>query len=144
LETFLTHRQLDGIAREAGGILLGRLVLSTDDVIIDRVSTPVPEDRRSRFRFWRAKHPAQQTVRKAWADSKQSEQYLGEWHTHPERMPTPSGVDRSDWERLLKETVCEHDVLFFVIVGTRSVCAWEGSRLSGEVTSLGDVPLEPG
>ena len=26
--------------------------------------------------------------------------YLGEWHTHPEDNPNPSGLDRSEWNHL--------------------------------------------
>ncbi|WP_315974813.1 Mov34/MPN/PAD-1 family protein [Stenotrophomonas maltophilia] len=35
-----------------------------------------------------------------WRASRGTVRYLGEWHTHPEDHPTPSGLDRAEWRRL--------------------------------------------
>jgi len=35
-----------------------------------------------------------------WRATRGTVRYLGEWHTHPEDHPTPSGLDRSEWRRL--------------------------------------------
>lgn len=35
-----------------------------------------------------------------WRASRGTVRYLGEWHTHPEDYPIPSGLDRSEWRRL--------------------------------------------
>ena len=48
------HRQLDARAAEAGGVLLGRLIKDSMDVVVDQVSLPSSADKRSRFRFFRA------------------------------------------------------------------------------------------
>ncbi len=32
-----------------------------------------------------------------WRDSGGTVRYLGEWHTHPEAHPAPSGTDRREW-----------------------------------------------
>jgi integrative and conjugative element protein (TIGR02256 family) len=29
--------------------------------------------------------------------------YLGEWHTHPESIPSPSGIDQHEWSRLMSK-----------------------------------------
>jgi len=50
--------------------------------------------------------------------------YLGLWHTHPETDPTPSGVDRRDWEQAMSQDTFEGDRLFFPIVGTQRIRVW--------------------
>ena len=41
------------------------------------------------------------------------------WHTHPEPVPTPSGMDRDDWAACLREN--PRRPLAFVLVGTDQV-----------------------
>ena len=40
---------------EAGGVLLGRHLLDSHDVVVDEVTTPQASDRRSRFSFFRSR-----------------------------------------------------------------------------------------
>ena len=54
---------------EAGGILLGRHILGTDDIIVDDVTVPMPGDRRSRFQFFRARRWHQEAINRAWQES---------------------------------------------------------------------------
>lgn len=122
------HMQRHGWSPEAGGVLLGRLLLQGDHVVIEEVTVPGPHDRRSRFLFFRAERPAQAAVNEAWARSGGELNYLGEWHTHPEDDPSPSWHDRTDWRRLVTVQQYEQSSLFFVIVGRRMVRAWELSR----------------
>jgi integrative and conjugative element protein (TIGR02256 family) len=112
--------------REAGGVLLGRHIAGSADVVVDEVTTPMPGDRRRRFGFFRAAHRHQQAIDQAWKDSAGTSGYLGEWHTHPEPLPTPSLIDRVGWQYKLH---FDHHVglLFFVIVGTDAVAVWEGA-----------------
>ncbi len=72
---------------EAGGVLLGRRISESHDVIIDLVTLPQPSDKRQRFSFFRKHRAHQSIIDKAWIESNGSCNYLGEWHTHPE--PTP-------------------------------------------------------
>ena len=136
LAVLLSHRQLEPSAHEAGGILLGRLLLDSNDAIADEASQPVETDRRGRFFFQRARVPAQKRVTAAWMKSDRSAQYLGEWHTHPQDDPIPSNKDLNDWDRLLRVTVCEHTSLFFAIVGLKRIRVWEGNRNTGLITCM--------
>lgn len=122
------HVQRHCFSPEAGGILLGRLMIESDHVVVDEVTVPGPHDRRSRFRFLRAQRPAQAAVNKAWARSAGELNYLGEWHTHPEDDPTASRHDRAEWRRLVTIQTYEQPSLFFVIAGRRKIRAWESSR----------------
>ena len=57
----------DGPAKpDAGGVLLGRHILGTGDIIVDCITAPMPSDRQSRFRFFRARRPQQAAIDHAW------------------------------------------------------------------------------
>ncbi len=131
LTTFASFVQSGRDDPEAGGILLGRLILNTDDVIVDQATEPVPDDKRLRFFFWRSNKPAQQRVIDAWNGSSGTQNYLGEWHTHPEDVPTPSCVDIQNWKRILKKSRFEQEFLLFTIVGRRETRLWEASKRGG-------------
>lgn len=124
------HAQRDQRAPEAGGILLGRWMTRSQDVLIDSITLPTRKDRRSRFSFFRAKAPAQLAVIRAWKLSGGEENYLGEWHTHPEDDPSPSMLDTTEWRRMVKTVSYEQESLFFIIVGRTSLRAWEFERHS--------------
>lgn len=128
IHTMRSHIQRRCWSPEAGGILLGRLLLDDDHVVVDEVTVPGPHDRRGRFRFFRAEHPAQGIVNEAWARSGGELNYLGEWHTHPENDPTPSRHDRREWRRLVTMQTYEQSSLFFVIVGRHQLRVWELAR----------------
>jgi hypothetical protein len=55
VEQMLAFRQCSWWHSEAGGVLLGRHLLDTDDIVVDEVTTPQKSDRRSRFGFFRSK-----------------------------------------------------------------------------------------
>jgi integrative and conjugative element protein (TIGR02256 family) len=112
---------------EAGGVLLGRHILDTSDVIVDKVTLPMEGDRQSRRRFFRAPRRHQEAITLAWRESGGTCTYLGEWHTHPECVPTPSLLDRWNWRRKLL-TDQFSGFIFFVIIGTKTVRVWEGHR----------------
>ena len=137
--TLEAHKQIRRSMSEAGGILLGRLIESSPDAVVDVAVPPQPGDRKSRFFFFRRKQPAQERVNRAWMDSGGTMIYLGEWHSHPEDDPKPSGHDLTNWRRILREVVCEHDPLFFVIVGRHRSRCWEGSRSEDTLVQLENV-----
>jgi integrative and conjugative element protein (TIGR02256 family) len=118
--------------KEAGGVLLGRHILDSNDVVVDDATPPLLGDRRARARFFRARQRHQEAIDRAWRESGGTCTFLGEWHTHPEAQPWPSGIDREDWLRKLREDEFT-DWLFFVIVGTEAVRVWEGAR-NGKAT----------
>lgn len=123
---------------EAGGVLLGRHILNTHDVVVDAATEPFQGDRRGRMFFLRAQARHQAVIDRAWRESGGTCTYVGEWHTHPEPYPVPSEVDWRDWKRKLREdrfTEC----LFFVILGTRETRVWEGARNGRTLTHLTEI-----
>lgn len=124
MQAFAQHQLWNS---EAGGVLLGRHLLDSYDVVVDEVSTPQKSDRRSRFGFFRSsKH--EQVARQRWLQEKSTSAYLGLWHTHPVCDPYPSGVDKRDWHQAVEGDTYEGDRLFFPIIGTRSMRVWTLSR----------------
>lgn len=129
LETILTFIQDEPHKLESGGVLLGRHILGTNDIVVDQVTIPLKGDRRCHSSFFRSHFLHQAQINQAWNESKGTRTYLGEWHTHSEQIPSPSIVDRIDWQRKLfvdKFSKC----LFFIILGTETVCVWEGKYRS--------------
>jgi len=134
------YRQRNSKAREAGGMLLDRLIDATQDIVVDEVTTPTPLDKRGRFFFVRDRLLAQRRVHIAWNESGHTRLYLGEWHSHPEDDPLPSKQDLKNWRRIGRAADYEQDFLLFVIVGRRntgfgnsargshSLCSWRLSQ----------------
>lgn len=139
LTMLIRFRQIGNCDPEAGGILLGRLLID-NAVVIDEVTTPSDEDTRTRFRFFRRRRCAQRRVDQAWEESSHTRNYLGEWHTHPEDHPAPSSHDKRNWQRILRVASVEQRFLFFLIAGRSSIAAWEGSSNDRKVFALEKLP----
>lgn len=120
--------------KEAGGILLGKIFDVSRTVLIEKVTTPHPKDRRGWNFFVRSRSVAQNAIDNAWADSGGEQIYLGEWHSHPEPHPTPSHRDRCMIRNLFKQSKMEIDFLLTIIVGWESV--WVGSQTSSGLTEI--------
>lgn len=142
LTTFARYCQHDAIASEAGGVLLGRFIQGTSDIVVDDVTMPGEGDTASRFAFRRGRRRTQQLIDQAWHDSGGTRNYLGEWHTHPEDDPTPSPTDRKNWQRIAAMAHYEQESLFFVIVGRKYTRIWEASKSSGTLFRLDDTENE--
>jgi integrative and conjugative element protein (TIGR02256 family) len=125
--------------KEAGGVLLGRHLLESNDLAVDEVTTPQVRDIRSRFGFFRSKQHNELALSR-WKTEGGTLAYMGLWHTHPEADPVPSQVDLNDWERAVTEDVYEGSQLFFPIVGTEHVRVWAKAR-GGPLRSLNLVEV---
>ena len=98
--------------------------------MVDEVTVPQSTDRRTRFSFFRSKkHEA--IAKERWQAEASTLAYLGLWHTHPEDSPTPSSVDRSDWEQAVAKDTFDGPRLFFPIVGRKEIRVWTKNRTSG-------------
>lgn len=136
LEKILTYRQLENRDTEAGGVLMGRFIEGSGDIIIDLITEPSNKDKRERCFFKKHLETHQELVDKIWEESDGTCNYVGEWHTHPEQHPSPSFHDRREWKRVLKKTQCESSFLLFIIVGTKSIGAWMGNRKNAKINKL--------
>ncbi|KYG81236.1 hypothetical protein AWW67_07720 [Roseivirga seohaensis] len=116
LEIMGNYKQTDRKSPEAGGVLLGQV--KNNRVYIMKVSTPSIRDRSSRTSFIRNKKVAQSIIDYEFTNSKKKTIYLGEWHTHPEKHPKPSGVDLKMIFDQYKRNNLNEPFLLLIIQGT--------------------------
>ena len=114
LAHFARHRQTRPWHVEAGGQLFA--TFSTGEIVtIERVTGPRCLDRRRRNSFVPNRRAEQREIRRLF---KCGEHFVGDWHTHAEILPMPSGVDIASLQQMF--TKSNHDLtsLVLVIVGT--------------------------
>ncbi|MBI2765454.1 MAG: Mov34/MPN/PAD-1 family protein [Chloroflexi bacterium] len=130
--TMLAFRQLRSDQLEAGGILIGRVIRGSGDVVVDVITVPGPRDERRRTAFVRRDSSHQAALDAAWATSGATKGYLGEWHSHPERVPRPSDIDAAGWMQRTAEAPIA-GTLFFAIVGSQEVGVWQCQKSEEEM-----------
>lgn len=101
LEVFKDHIQHGHAANEAGGLLLGEV--RGQHLNVTAATVPTAHDKRMRYFFERAPVGHSSVAQTLWNNSGGTVRYLGEWHTHPQDVPSPSGTDRSEWRRMASE-----------------------------------------
>lgn len=109
---FRQHRQTRWYHREAGGQLFARLSLSR--IIIEEATGPRRTDKRTRTSYVPDRAAEQREI-----DSRHSEglHYIGDWHTHPEPLPCPSGLDISSISDSVRKSTHALNGFLLVIVG---------------------------
>lgn len=120
---YVQHRSRD---KEAGGLIIGQFLEGENTYILDKVTRPMKGDTRSRFGFFRNQKTHQSVLDREWESSDRSRTYFGEWHTHPERTPTPSPTDISSWRSKLIHPQMVVPRLYFIIVGQSKTIIWFG------------------
>lgn len=133
---FHEYRQIGTRDTEAGGVLLGRFIRFSKNIVVDHVTAPMNRDIRRRYYFKKNRNDHQEAIQCIWEKSDGTCNYLGEWHTHPEPHPTPSGHDIKEWKKVLRDTICDSNELFFIIIGKESIGIWIGNRTSLEFKKL--------
>lgn len=108
---------------EYGGIIVGYYDAAENIYVITDITWPQKEDIQAKFRFVR-KDPIHQSIMdELWEKSGSIKSYLGEWHSHREKHPTPSWIDKSGWKKKAKEQK-NYDICFFIIVGMEEIRCW--------------------
>ncbi|WP_454690197.1 Mov34/MPN/PAD-1 family protein [Achromobacter aloeverae] len=113
LKVFQSYVQT-GSRPESGGILLG--TVHDRGILVTKATRPSRFDLKFPYLFDRAPFGHRAIARRQWQISKGTVRYIGEWHTHPQDKPYPSGLDLHEWGRL---AACRQDgrSLLSVIVG---------------------------
>lgn len=117
IERIATHRQISQGDPEAGGLLIG--TRRGRHIQISDITEPQASDARSRFLFLRNTAGHAEAATRLWRSSNQQMDYLGEWHTHPQRTPTPSRLDLDEWLRICSERD-DAQPMVFLIAGIES------------------------
>ncbi len=129
IQIFSKFKQDEKKKNESGGILLGYLI--GDNIHISKVTIPNKFDKSSRYTFERNKDAAQIVVDHEFINSNGMIIYLGEWHTHPEDHPTPSGQDKIMIRDQYKKGKLNEPFLLLLIQGLVSltVMVHDGGKL---------------
>ena len=112
-----SFRQFKKRHPESGGILLGQV--KGKRVYVTRISFPSKHDTSSRTSFIRDKDKAQLIIDYEFINSEKQTTYLGEWHTHPEEVPSPSTIDRLMITDQFKKNKLNEPFVLQYIQGTR-------------------------
>jgi len=99
---------------ESGGVLLG--TVHERGLLVTVATTPTRLDRQFRYLFERLPFGHRAIARRFWRSSNGKTRYIGEWHTHPQNIPTPSGIDLEEWQALARVRI-DRRPLLAVIVG---------------------------
>lgn len=99
---------------ESGGVLLG--TVHERGLLVTVATTPTRLDRQFRYLFERLPFGHRAVARRQWRQSAGTTRYIGEWHTHPQDIPVPSGIDLNEWQKLAKKRADKRPLLA-VIVG---------------------------
>ena len=116
LEKLYSYVQV-GSAPENGGVLLGKKDVESETYFVTDLSVPSSKDIKGIFSFIRNKDVTQKLIDQRWKDSDGIENYLGEWHTHPEMQPTPSSVDKKLINIIIEDKSNVFSKVFLIILG---------------------------
>lgn len=115
LSIFDAHRQTRFFHREAGGQMFGNV--RGTRWVIEHATGPRRSDRRSRFGFRPNRVQEQREIE---AFHARGSDYLGDWHTHPEDVPTASSKDETTITDIVRQSRHHLPGFLLCIVGRSS------------------------
>ena len=118
---------------ESGGIIIGILNPDEKQIIATDLTEPQAKDKCTAVTYKRSEYGHQERMDKLWEESQYVKTYIGEWHTHNQRIPQPSFTDRRNWIQISKRKH-NSDWIFFLIVGTEQLGDWTVSN--GEIVQM--------
>ena len=109
----LCYRQASSVDKEAGGQLFA--TFEDNSTIIIEATLPNFYDKRMRFGFIPNRWFQNMEIK---AKHKQGKHFVGDWHTHPQPVPVPSGEDIKSMIECYRQSSHELKAFLMVIVGT--------------------------
>lgn len=120
---------------ERGGILLG--LRRGRHFEINEATLPTAWDRGSMFAFRRSAAGHQAVALRRWRGSQHTVDWIGEWHSHPEHLPSPSSIDLRSWRDITRHRAAS---MVFVILGYEGL--WLGLCTPGRAAPVRYVEAE--
>ncbi|HEV7877184.1 Mov34/MPN/PAD-1 family protein [Bradyrhizobium sp.] len=111
-ETVDADLKLHGHDRERGGILLG--LRRGPHLHIDEATLPMRWDIGTMFAFQRSSRGHKELALRRWRQSHKTIDWVGEWHSHPERFASPSSIDIRSWRAITRDRAAP---MAFLIIG---------------------------
>ena len=112
------YRQITVHKNENGGMLIGSKLLHDNILESNDMTHPLIEDSFSPTTFKRS-NSHNDILKEKWKKSNHTKMYLGEWHTHPQDIPSPSSEDIDNWVKLMERSKTESEILMFIIIGRK-------------------------
>jgi len=113
IASMVRHRQLSDKDREAGGQLFAKFE-GGNTIIVD-ATEPKPLDRSGRYGFVPNLLLQRQEIKALY---KKGKHFVGDWHTHPQPIPSPSGDDIWSMVDCFRKSRHELKAFLMIIVGT--------------------------
>lgn len=113
LTEFERLRQDTPYKTEAGGQLFGSLTKS--EIVVERITGPRRTDKRGRYHYEPDRRAEQYEILKM---HKQNLHYVGDWHTHPESKPVPSGRDLHSIMECFQRSTHGLNGFLLIVIGT--------------------------
>lgn len=123
LAKFRRYRQLHWCQREAGGQLFARF--NGRQIIVEDATGPRRSDRRSRTGYFPDRVSEQLEIEERF---RRGLNFIGDWHTHPERYPVASGPDCQSIGDCVRRS--KHRLNGFVMIVVGQAEAPEGLSVS--------------
>lgn len=132
-QQLISHRQYERSKAESGGLLIGRTDINGNTRIYE-ITEPMGEDVQKYMIFKRKDKKHLAYLSEA---NKRCLYFKGNWHTHPQDIPSPSWIDKMSWSRSIKVSKPgESKYIFFIIVGTREIKVWCGDMKTLEISEM--------
>ena len=109
---FFAHRQTHWWHREAGGQLFARFELP--DIIVVEATGPRRSDHRTRYSYYPNRRAEQREIVER---HRSGLHFIGDWHTHPVDVPTPSNDDVDSMVELVTRSKHALNAFVLVIIG---------------------------
>ena len=129
VDTLESYKYNDLDFKESGGVLMGRYLKDSYNIVVDKVTIPLPSDTRSYSHYYRSEGHQDYIEREYYA-SDGTCNYIGEWHSHPCGINNHSSVDLKSWMNKLELNLdfFPEYPLFFIIVCEYKIRVWEGFK----------------
>ena len=136
IQTF-KHYQQTGEACEVGGLLFAKMLLPK--IVIEEATHPHEKDKQFRFSFIPFRNAQRRIIKGRF---RRGLHFVGEWHTHSQESPTPSGLDLHSMHDSFVKSKHELNAFVMIIVGSKrsQLRLWISIHNHGGYLPLAQLP----
>ncbi|HEY1216513.1 MAG TPA: Mov34/MPN/PAD-1 family protein [Bryobacteraceae bacterium] len=135
------HRQKSCLRKEAGGQLFARI--SRQEWAVVTATGPRKSDWRSRFGYRPNRIAENEEIERLFSEGLH---FVGDWHTHPQKVPRPSDTDFDSMDDTVAKSVHDLPGFLLLIVGTEPFPEglWASFHTpQGQAVQLAPVLIDP-
>lgn len=114
LTHFESNKQRGWLSCEAGGQLFAEIDRAKSIMRIIGITGPRPTDRRSVFGYLPDRSAEKREIKEYYLKGLH---FIGDWHTHRQKKPTPSTMDQASMLEMVRRSTHDFPGFIMVIVG---------------------------